>query len=216
MCMAAKLSDLADKTLEANLQAVGQMEKPAQGATDLQETEEEDSSPLCSLTWSPVQRPPLGCLNMKHCLEIQVTQTDELGDVPSPPYSWTPLVIEDMLWEARAGMTEVVAIGPGRVILFYRRHLMGEGLRADEARDVTFLLTGAGMWVGKSAYLTTDPVTIQEGKKAISQDLSENRVKVRGPGCLRVNLQAQQPFKFNTQGISPPKDVSRDYGSDDQ
>ena len=26
---------------------------------------------------------------------------------------------------------------------------MGEGLKADEARDATFLLTGAGMWVGK-------------------------------------------------------------------
>ena len=36
---------------------------------------------------------------------------------------------------------------------------MGEGLKADEARHVTFLLTGAGMWVGKSAYLTTDPMT---------------------------------------------------------
>ena len=35
---------------------------------------------------------------------------------------------------------------------------------ADKARDVTFLLTGAGMWVGKLAYLTRDPMTIQEGK----------------------------------------------------
>ena len=32
-----------------------------------------------------------------------------------------------------------------------------------------FLLTGAGTWVGKSAYLTTDPMTIQEGKRAIVQ-----------------------------------------------
>ena len=70
MSMAAKSSDLVDKMSEANLQADGQVEKPAQGAVDLWETEEEDSSPLCSLTWSPVQRPPLGCLNMKHCLEI--------------------------------------------------------------------------------------------------------------------------------------------------
>ena len=41
---------------------------------------------------------------------------------------------------------------------------MGEGLKADEARDATFLLTGAGMWVGKAAYLTTDPMTIQEAE----------------------------------------------------
>ena len=59
---------------------------------------------------------------------------------------------------------------------------MGEGLMADEARDATFLLTGAGMWVGKSAYLTADPVTIQEGRRAIAQAVLDNRVKVRGPG----------------------------------
>ena len=70
MSMAAKSSDISDKTSEANLQADGQAEKPAQGAADWQEMEEEDSSPHNSLTWSPVQRPPLGCLNMKHCLEI--------------------------------------------------------------------------------------------------------------------------------------------------
>ena len=93
---------------------------------------------------------------------------------------------------------------------------MGEGLRVDEARDATFLLTGVGTWVGKLAYLTADPMTIQEGKRAIAQVVSDNRVKVRGPGCPRVNLLAQQPFKFNPQRTSPPKYVSRDYSSDDQ
>ena len=44
---------------------------------------------------------------------------------------------------------------------------MGEGLTADEARNTAFLLTGAGMWVGKSAYLTTNPMTIQEGRRAL-------------------------------------------------
>ena len=76
--------------------------------------------------------------------------------------------------------------------------------------------TGAGTWVGISAYLTADPMTIQEGKRAIAQAVSDNRVKVRGPGHPRVTLLAQQPFKFNTQRTSPPKDVSRDYGSDNQ
>ena len=93
---------------------------------------------------------------------------------------------------------------------------MGEGLKADEARNAAFLLTGARTWVGKSAYLTTNPMTIQEGKRAIAQAVSDNTVKARGPGHPRVNPLAQQPFKFNTQRISPPKDVSRDYGSDDQ
>ena len=41
---------------------------------------------------------------------------------------------------------------------------MGDGLTTDEARDATFLLTRAGTWVGKLAYLTADPMTIQEGQ----------------------------------------------------
>ena len=59
---------------------------------------------------------------------------------------------------------------------------MGEGLKVDEAMDATFLLTGAGTWVGKAAYLTTNPVTIQEGRRVIAQSVSDNRVKVRGSG----------------------------------
>ena len=44
---------------------------------------------------------------------------------------------------------------------------------ACKARDAAFLLTGAGTWVGKSAYLATDPITIQEGKRAIVQAISD-------------------------------------------
>ena len=59
---------------------------------------------------------------------------------------------------------------------------MGEGLTVDEARDAAFLLTGAGTWVGKLAYLTADPLTILEGKRAIGQAVSVCQVKVKGPG----------------------------------
>ena len=91
---------------------------------------------------------------------------------------------------------------------------MGEGLTADEARDAAFLLTGAGTWVGKLAYLTADSMTIQEGKRAIAQAVSDHGVKVRGPGCLCVNLPAQQPFWFNAPRSCPPKDASGDCSSD--
>ena len=97
MSRAAKLSNLVNKMSEANLQVDGQMEKPAQGVADLWEMEEEDSSPLHLPMWSPIQRLPLGSLNTKHCLEIQVTLTDELGDMPPPSHSWMPLLIEDIL-----------------------------------------------------------------------------------------------------------------------
>ena len=85
---------------------------------------------------------------------------------------------------------------------------MGEGLKADEARDATFLLTGAGTWVGKLAYLTADPMTLQEGKRAIACAISDHGVKARGPGHPRVNLPAQLPFRFNTSRASPPRDWS--------
>ena len=170
--------------------------------------EEEDSSPPNSLMWSPVQRLPTGHLNTNYCLSIQVTLTDELGDVPPSLHAWMVPVVEDMLQETRAGLTEAVIIGPGRAILFYGRHSMGEGLKADQARDAAFLLTGAGMWVGKSAYLTTNPMMLQEGKRAIAHAVLDHGVKVRRPGHPRVNLPAQQPFRFNTTRASPPGDQS--------
>ena len=43
---------------------------------------------------------------------------DELGDVPPPSHSWMTPVIEDMLQEARAGLTEALVVGPGRAISF--------------------------------------------------------------------------------------------------
>ena len=95
--MTAKMSDRGDNLTEANLQAEGLREEPAQRAVDRWEMEEEDSSPHNLPTWSPVQRPPTGRLNTNYWLSIQVILTDELGDVPPPLHSWTTPVIEDML-----------------------------------------------------------------------------------------------------------------------
>ena len=52
---------------------------------------------------------------------------------------------------------------------------MGEGLTVDEARDAAFLITGAGMQVEKSAYLSIDSMTIQEGQWAIAQAIPDCR-----------------------------------------
>ena len=166
--------------------------------------------------WSPVQRPLTGRLNMNCCLEIRVTLTDELRDVPPPTHAWMAPVVEDMLQEARVGLMEAVVIGPGRAILFFGRCSRGEGLKVNEARDATFLPTSAGMWIGKSAYLTANPIMLQEGKRAITWAASDRRVKVRGPGHPRVNLPAQQPFRFNISRISPPGEVPAHNGSDNR
>ena len=127
----------------------------------------------------------------------------------------SPLV-EDMLHKARTGLTKAVVTCPGRAVLFYGRCSMGESLTADEARDAAFLLTRAGTWVGKSAYLTADPMTIHEGRRAIAQTILDNRVKVRGTGHPHMNPPAQQPFWFNVPRNSPLKDMPGDSSSDYQ
>ena len=153
---------------------------------------------------------------MKHCLEIHVTLTEELGEVPPPSHSWTEVIVEDMLCEVRTGLAKAVATGPGRAVLFYGRCLMGEGLTADETRDATFLLTVAGMWVGNLAYLATKPMTIQEGWWVIAQVVTDCQVKARGTGHTCVNLPAQQHFRFDHLRGSPIKDASGDGGCDPQ
>ena len=59
----------------------------------------------------------------------------------------------------------------------------------------------------KTAYLTANPMMLQEGKRAITQAISDNRVKARGPGCPRVNPPAQLPFRFDTSRTSLPGDL---------
>ena len=214
MSMAAKSSDLVDKMPGGNLQVDGHVNVPTQGAKDVWEPEEEDSAPSHLPSSSPAQRLLSGHPNMKYCLEIRVMLTEELGAITPPSHSWMAPLVEDMLHKARARPTKAVVTGPGREVLFYGRPSMGEGLRVDKARDTTVLLTGPGTWVGKLAYLTANPMTIQEGRRAIAQAILDNRVKARGPGCPHVNLLAQQPFQFNSLRNFPPKDRMRDDGSD--
>ena len=114
-----------------------------------------------------------------------MTLTEELGAVPPPSYSSMAPLMEDMLHDIRTGLTKAVVTGPGRAVLFYGRCSIGEGLTADEARDATFLLMGTGMWVGKSAYLAADPMTIQEGM--MNYCPSPNRSLSEGKG-VRMSM----------------------------
>ena len=136
---------------------------PYQSAKDLWESVASGSSPSHSPSWSPARRPLSICPNIRHCLVIHVTLTEELGAVPPPSQSWTASLVEDILHDVRIGLTKVVVIGPGRAVLFYGRHSLGEGLTTEKARDAASLLTGVGMWVGKQAFLVADTMTIQEG-----------------------------------------------------
>ena len=61
------------------------------------------------------------------------------------------------------------------------------------------MLTGAGTWVGKPAYLAADPITIQECQQEIAWAITECWIKEWGPGHPHVNLSIPQPFRFNQQ-----------------
>ena len=51
---------------------------------------------------------------------------------------------------------------------------MGGGLTADEARDARIPTHRSRYVVGKLAYLTTDPMTIQEDRRAIAKAISDH------------------------------------------
>ena len=216
MSMAAKSNNLVDEMSGAYLQMKGHADMPPQSAKDLWELEALDSSPSHLPSWSLAQRPLSSYPNTKHCLEICVTLTGELGAEPPPSHSCTAPLMEDMLHDARTRLTKAEVVGPGRAVLFYGRCSMGEGLTVDEARDAAFLLTGTGTWVGKLAYLTADAITIQEGRRVIAQAISDHQANARGPGCPCVNPLAQQSFQFDPPRSSPLKYVSGDGGSDCQ
>ena len=116
--MAAKLSDQVDEMSGANLQMEGHVDMPSQYAKDLWEPEALDSSPSHLPSWSPAWRLLSSCPTMKYCLEIHVTLTEELGAVPPPSHSWMAPIVEDMLHDARTGLTKAMVTGPGRAVLF--------------------------------------------------------------------------------------------------
>ena len=172
------------------------------------------SFPCHSLSWSLARKPLLSHPNMKHCLEIHVTLTTELGAIPPPSHAWTAPLVEDMLCYARTGLTKAVVTGPGRAVLFYGRCSLGEGLSLGKARDAAFLLTGSGTWVGKPAYLATDPLTSQEGQWVIAQAITKCQIKARGLGHLLMNPLTPQPFRYDHLRNSPQKDYPWEADSD--
>ena len=147
---------------------------PSQSAEDQWESEALGSFLSHSPSWSPARRPPSSSPNSRCCLEIHVTLTKELGAVSPPSHSWMTPLVEDMLHDVRTSFPKAVVIGPGRAVLFYGRHSLGMGLTTDKARDAAFLLTRAGMWVGKPAYLAADPMTIQESQWAIAPAITDH------------------------------------------
>ena len=79
MSMAAKLSNLVNRMSGADLHMEGHVDVPSQSAKDLQDLEALSSSPSHLPSWSLARRLLSSHPNMKLCLEIHVTLTEELG-----------------------------------------------------------------------------------------------------------------------------------------
>ena len=139
-----------------------------------------------------------------------MTLTEETGPTLPSPHTWMVPLVEDMLCHGRTGLTKAVVMGPGRAVLFYGRRSLGEGLSLGKVRDAAFTLTGAGTWVGKPAYLATNPLTIQEGQWTIAQAITDHQIQARGPEQPHLHPSTPQPFRFHHPGDSPQKDHPRD------
>ena len=90
------------------------------------------SAPSCSPSQSMVRRLTPDHLKTWYCLEIQVTLTEEEGAIPPPPHAWQVPVVEYMLHDSKAGLTEVIVMGPGWTMLFYGWQSLGELLSLRE------------------------------------------------------------------------------------
>ena len=140
--MATRSSDLEDQTSGANLQTESHVDMPSQNLKGPGETGASGSSPSCSPPWSPARRPPPSHPNTRYCLGIHVTLTEETGVVPPLSHAWTASLVEDMLCYDRTGLTKAVVMVPGRAVLFYGRHSLGESLSPGKPRDSAFMLQG--------------------------------------------------------------------------
>ena len=214
--MATRSSDLEDQASGANLQTESHADMPSQSQKGPEEIGVLGSSPSNSPSWSLARRLLPSCPNTRYCLGIHVTLTEETGVVPLLSHAWTVPLVEDMLCYAKTGLTEAVVMGPSRAVLSYGSHSLGEGLSPGKSRDATFVLTWAGTWIGKPAYLAADPLTIQECQQEITQAITKCWIKARDLGHPCVNLLTPQPFRFDQQGDSPQKDTPRDANSDHQ
>ena len=118
----------------ASLQMEGHADVPSQSAKDLWESGASGSSPSHLPSWFLARRPLLSHPNIRYCLVMHVTLMEELGAVLPTSHSWMAPLVKDMLCDVRTGLTEVMVTGPGRAVLFYGRHSLGEGLTTDQAR----------------------------------------------------------------------------------
>ena len=103
-------------------------------------------------------------LRLSNYLEIQVTSTEDKRATPPPPHAWQAPIVEGMVLDGKADLTEAIVTGPGWAILFYRQWLLGEGLSLGEVWDAVFTLSGAiSLGWQTSPTQCTKPISLHNG-----------------------------------------------------
>ena len=82
--------------------------------------------PIPSPSQSLARKP--NCPEAQYCLEIQMVSTEDERAAPPPSHAWQAPIMEDIVWDGKAGLMEAVITTPGWAILFYRQQSLGEGL----------------------------------------------------------------------------------------
>ena len=150
MPMATRSSDLDDQKPEIKIQTESHTITPPSSWNGPEDPEAFGSGPSHSSSWSPARKSTPDWPETRYCLEIQVTSTEDERAIPLLLHAWQTLIVEDMVWEGKAGLTEAVVTGPHLAILFYGWWSLG-GLSLGKARDTTFTLSEATAWFGKQA-----------------------------------------------------------------
>ena len=116
--MATRLSDLDDLKPEIKIQTEDHTLTPTSGQNGPEDPYAFGSTPSHSPSQSPARKPTPDWPETQYCLEIQVISTEDDKAIPPPSHAWQVPIVEDMVWEGKAGLTDTIVTGPGWTVLF--------------------------------------------------------------------------------------------------
>ena len=199
MSMAARLSNLDDQKPGINIQTESHTLTPPSGWNGPEDSDAFGSTP----SWCLARKPTPDQSETWYCLEIQVISTEDERAIPPPPHTWQALIMEDMVQDGKAGLTEAVLTTPGQTILFYGQQSLWEGLSLGEAHNAMFTLSDTTGCVGKQAQLSTKAVSLGDGQQLITQAITRGHIEPREPSCPNSIPPASSPFNFHNQDSYP-------------
>ena len=110
-----------------------------------------------------------------YCLQLDVTMVREPSRPPPPRLAWTVAIIKDMVSTDAPNIKDCVILGPGSAILFFGHHQEPrEGLYLHEAQELAEVMTKTTTWMGQPVHQMVFPITIAEGRRAISMSRAVN------------------------------------------